>query len=62
MSDDYHYYKEQVRELQNVNEFVRKSTLYSVINKLEWLKEERERLGLPNGGIDYAIESVKAML
>jgi hypothetical protein len=62
MSDDYYYYKDQVKELQNVNEFVRKSTLYSVINKLEWIKEERSKSGLSNAGIDYAIEAVKAMV
>lgn len=51
MSDDYHYYKDQVRELQNTNELVRKSTLGSILNKLNWLKE--------NGGtIDHAIEYV----
>lgn len=51
MSDDYHYYKEQVRELQNANELVRKGTLGIILNKLKWLKE--------NGGtIDHAIEYV----
>lgn len=55
MSDDYHYYKDQVKELQNINDFVRKNTLYSVINKLIWLKEN-------NGNMDHAIEAVKSML
>jgi hypothetical protein len=51
MSDDYHYYKEQMRELENGREFIRKSTLGTVLNKLNWLKE--------NGGtIDHAIEYV----
>lgn len=54
MSDDYYYYKDQARELQTVNEFVRKNTLNSVISKLEWLKQN-------GGSIDHAIEAVKAM-
>lgn len=51
MSDDYHYYKDQVRELQNSSEFTRKATLGTILNKLKWLKE--------NGGtIDHAIEYI----
>jgi hypothetical protein len=51
MSDNYYYYKDQVRELQNGMDITRKSTLGSVLNKLIWLKE--------NGGtIDHAIEYV----
>jgi hypothetical protein len=53
MSDDYYYYKEQARELQNINQFVRSNTLRSVLNKLVWIKE--------NGGdIDHAIEFIKS--
>jgi len=61
MSDDYYYYKDQVKELQAVNEFVRKNTLSSILNKLEWLKEEREKQGLSNAGLDHAIEVVRCM-
>ena len=51
MSEDYHYYKEQTRELQNSAELIRKGTLGTILNKLNWLKE--------NGGtIDHAIEYV----
>lgn len=51
MSDDYYYHKDQVKELQNSADFIRKSTLGTVLNKLNWLKE--------NGGtIDHAIEYV----
>lgn len=51
MSDDYYYYKEQMRELENSREFIRKATLGSILNKLNWLKE--------NGGtIDHAIEYI----
>lgn len=61
MPDDYYYYKDQVAELQAVNRFVRSNTISSIIGKLEWIKEEREKSGLPNGGIEHAIEAVKAM-
>jgi hypothetical protein len=50
MSDEY-YYKDQVRELQNVNAFVRKNTLGSILNKLKWIKEQ-------GGDIDHAIEYI----
>lgn len=51
MSDNYYYYREQMRELENSMDFTRKSTLGSVLNKLNWLKE--------NGGtIDHAIEYI----
>lgn len=40
-----------MRELENSMDFTRKSTLGSVLNKLNWLKE--------NGGtIDHAIEYI----
>jgi hypothetical protein len=62
MSDDYYYYRDQVRELQTVNDFVRRNTLLSVQNRIEYVKNEREKLGLPLGGIDMAIEVVRTML
>ena len=55
MSDDYYYYKDQVRELQAVNDFVRNNTLGSVLNKLEWLKEN-------NGTLEHAIEFIRSEL
>jgi hypothetical protein len=55
MSDDYYYYKDQVRELQAVNDFVRKNTLRSVLNKLEWFKEN-------GGNLEHAIEFIKCEL
>ena len=55
MTDDMYYYRDQMKELQNVNMFVRTNTLRSILNKLEWLKE--------NGGdIDHAIEYIKSEL
>ena len=44
-----------MRELQNVNMFVRVNTLRSVLNKLEWIKEN-------NGNIDHAIEFIRSEL
>jgi hypothetical protein len=55
MTDDMHYYKDQMKELQNVNAFVRVNTLRVILNKLEWLKE--------NGAtLDHAIEFIKTEL
>ena len=55
MSENEYYYRDQMRELQNVNMFVRVNALRSVLNKLEWIKE--------NGGdIDHAIEFIKSEL
>ena len=39
MTDNEYYYRDQMRELQNVNAFVRVNTLRTILNKLEWLKE-----------------------
>jgi hypothetical protein len=44
MSDNEYYYRDQMRELQNVNSFVRVNTLHSVLNKLEWFKENGNNL------------------
>lgn len=54
MSDEY-MYRDQMRDLQNVNVFLRRNTLHSVLSKLEWLKEN-------DGNIDHAIEYVKSEL
>jgi hypothetical protein len=62
MSDDYYYYKDQVKELQTVNDFVKKNTLLSVKNRIEYVRDERAKSGLPVGGIDMALEIVRTML
>jgi hypothetical protein len=61
MSDEIYYYKDQVKELQAVNSFVRSNTINSILSKLEWLKEERDSKGLSNAGLDHAIELVRCM-
>jgi hypothetical protein len=55
MSDNEYYYRDQMRDLQNVNSFVRVNTLHSVLNKLEWFKEN-------NGNLDHAIEYLRMEL
>ena len=62
MSDDYYYYRDQVKELQTVNDFVRRNTLLSVQNRIEYIKDEREKLGVPVTGIEMALEIVRTML
>ena len=55
MTDSEYYYRDQMRELQNVNAFVRVNTLRTILNKLEWFKEN-------NGTIDDAIWFIKSEL
>jgi hypothetical protein len=62
MSNDYYYYRDQVRELQTVNDFVRKNTLLSVQNRIEYVKNEREKIGVPVSGIEMALEVIRTML
>jgi hypothetical protein len=62
MSDDYHYYKDQVRELQAINSFVKSNTLLSVQNRIEYVRDERVKLGLPVHGVSMALEIVRTML
>lgn len=61
MSDNEYYYRDQMRELQNVNAFVRNNTINNVISKLESIKKERESQGLSNAGLESAIEAVRCM-
>jgi len=62
MSDDYYYYKDQVKELQTVNSFVKRNTLLSVQNRIEYVRDERVKLGLPVHGVTMALEIVRTML
>jgi len=50
-----YYYKDQMKELQNVNAFVRVNTLRVVLNKLEWLN-------LNGNTLEDAIEFIKSEL
>lgn len=62
MCDDAYVYRDQVRELQNINQFVRKNTLLQVQSRLEFLVKERESSAMPISGIRHAVEVVKAMI
>ena len=62
MCDDIYYYKDQVRELQAINSFVKSNTLLSIQSRIEYVKDEREKLGLPLSGIEMALEIVRTML
>ena len=44
MTDNEYYYRDQMKELQNVNAFVRVNTLRIILNKLEWFKSMEEVL------------------
>jgi hypothetical protein len=62
MCDEIYYYRDQVKELQAINSFVKRNTLLSVQNRIEYVKDEREKLGLPLSGIEMALEIVRTML
>ena len=63
MPDDYYYYRDQARELQNVNEFVRKNTILSAISMIKFVMEERKRAGLENDlGFQMSIDVLRGML
>jgi hypothetical protein len=62
MCDDVYYYKDQVRELQAINSFVKSNTLLSVQNRIEYVRDERAKLGLPVHGVAMALEIVRTML
>lgn len=62
MSNDDYYYKDQVKELQIVNSFVKRNTLLSVQNRIEYIRDERAKSGLPVHGVNMALEVVRTML
>ena len=62
MSDEIYYYKDRVRELESINSFVKRNTLLSVQNRIEYIRDEREKLGLPVHGVTMALEIVRTML
>lgn len=62
MCDDVYYYKDRVRELESINIFVKSNTLLSVQNRIEYVRDERAKLGLPVHGVNMALEIVRTML
>lgn len=62
MCDEVFYYRDRCRELERINEFVRKNTLLQVQNNIEYIKSERMKQSLPIGGLEYALELVRSML
>jgi hypothetical protein len=62
MCDEVYYYKDQVRELQAINSFVKSNTLLSVQSRIEYVRDERVKLGLPVHGVAMALEIVRTML
>ncbi len=62
MSDEIYYYKDRVKELESINIFVKRNTLLSVQNRIEYIRDERVNAGLPVHGVTMALEIVRAML
>jgi hypothetical protein len=62
MCDEVYYYKDQVRELQAINSFVKSNTLLSVQSRIEYVRDERVKSGLPVHGVAMALEIVRTML
>jgi hypothetical protein len=62
MTDNVNVYKDQVKQLQVLNDFVRNNTLNTVIKRIEYLRDERTALGLPVHGVTMSLDIVKAML
>jgi hypothetical protein len=62
MCDDVYYYRDRVKELESINQFVRKNTLLQVQNKIEYILDERSKAGLPISGLNYALEAVRSMI
>jgi hypothetical protein len=58
----YDDYRDQIKELQTVNSFVKRNTLLSVQNRIEYIRDERAKLGLPVHGVTMALEVVRTML
>ena len=62
MCDEMYYYRDRCQELERINEFVRVNTLRKVLNSVEYIRDEREKSGLPTYGITMCIEVVRSML
>lgn len=55
------YLKSRVRELESINQYIKPSTISSIINKLSFLRDERAKTGLPVYGIQMSIDVVRGM-
>jgi hypothetical protein len=60
--EDYYIYKELARQQQDSLGSSRSNTLLHIINKLTWLKEERQKLGYKCIEIQMCIDIIKEML
>lgn len=56
------FYKSRVRELEAVNSVLKKSGILSIKAKIEYIRNERAKMGLPVGGLDMALEAVRSEL
>lgn len=56
------FYKSRIRELENTNSILRKSGILSVKAKIEYIRDERAKSGLPVGGLEMALEAVRSEL
>lgn len=54
--------KVEVLHWQRVNEFVRKNTLQTLINRLEWLRRELDERGAPTNGVVQSMEMAISMM
>lgn len=56
------FYKSRIRELEAANSFLKKSGILAVKRKIEYIRDERAKLGLPIGGLEMALEAVRSEL
>lgn len=56
------FYKSRIRELESVNSYLKKAGILAVRRKIEFIRDERAKLGLPIGGLEMALEAVRSEL
>lgn len=63
MTEDYFIQRDNARELQNINQFVRRNTIMSAISMIQHIMAEREKSGLKNDiGFQMSIDVLRGML
>ena len=63
MNEDYFIQRDNARDLQNVNSFVRRNTIMSAISMIQHIMEEREKSGIKNDvGFQMSIDVLRGML